>query len=1205
MGIPPSQPTGPLESDESIAAESASHGEFVAALARAYTLTELFPLQHATLQGALSLVIRRSSSADPATLQVRKAAVEIEGHPVPDPHGHLREFARDLSRAGVTELRIPGQLGPEEFETFIAALRTSVETTQLGLDELLAEAGGSPVELAFHGGPRAAVLAADPPVTDDAEPVAHESEAAIPESGPAATEVEVALAETELAEIERTEADASGTDTDGVAGQDLVLEPLGASLMYEPPLAAGPGEVAKTEHEEVAAEPSAHDAGPQLALVRDDERAERHSAQDDESAPEALDGEASDPDEEGSWTEPEAWSAEEQASLAEPEAWTADSESTWAAAEEHAAQNAPQPGWHQADWPAQEWDVPQSFDDLAELWDDDAAEADEIFAASQAFAQPISQEPPNPEPAGDFEVAEADGTPEPLLAERPADLPVPAEHRAELETELVDESWLEPEGQDFLDDSVFGLADRWADVVDTAQASDTDLVDEIVASEMVEAASVAEAAGEVLETDTFAELPADTDPIPTTDVAPIPESDAEPAFESETQRTEVVAAYEATDSTDTFAGHQATDSTDTFAAEVAALDAQLRAEEEAASAAMADAFYQQAEDLFDGELDPFYDQSAAGPDQADDAGYDVPPSEPAMDELELLEALEEPVGPTASAEEPGPSVADRDFEAAVTSFREALGDEIESANRTSVEAAPEPDLVLEPEPALALEPAPVESAPELAPDPAADFESAPSSPPAPAVMTGLPDVPVIERSANRPILPAAVQPTEAPQIAAHPEPVGDSHGDALAASLTPDATDEVVAEDVRVPELMPELPAAEQVVAHETAPAMEPQPAEPMVTTVVVAREAAPDPVASDAQDNASPSLWEPEGTEIDPEGDEAGGVQHMAPVPEQAVEPRASLRTLADRFATQPDQRGDLRDQILREAQDLSEAEGLSDVAEAVVALIVAARPGDDEPRSLARELCQPPVVDALLEAMGELRDSGEREEWSYAFGRLGAVMAPALANALSSVPPRAARRNFMDTLFMMGEDAVQVAMPMLDDSRWFIVRNGVDILGEAGSEKIVARLALALAHPDHRVRRATVMALSKLGGSDAGALLLPVLDDPAADVREAAAMGVGHLQVQKALRPLVKMLEAEKDDDVVMILLRSLGQIGDPGAVPAIEKRAVGRFFIKPATEVRVAAYRALAAIGTPHASKLVDNAREDRDETVAAVARQLAQG
>ena len=94
---------------------------------------------------------------------------------------------------------------------------------------------------------------------------------------------------------------------------------------------------------------------------------------------------------------------------------------------------------------------------------------------------------------------------------------------------------------------------------------------------------------------------------------------------------------------------------------------------------------------------------------------------------------------------------------------------------------------------------------------------------------------------------------------------------------------------------------------------------------------------------------------------------------------------------------------------------------------------------------------------------------------------------------------------------------------------------------------------------------------------------------------MAAGALKVTRALRPLLAQLEVEEQTSVQEAILLALGQIGDPGAVPAIEKRAVGKLLKKPPSELRVAAYRALGGIGTPHARKLLQDARTDKDARV----------
>jgi HEAT repeat protein len=177
-----------------------------------------------------------------------------------------------------------------------------------------------------------------------------------------------------------------------------------------------------------------------------------------------------------------------------------------------------------------------------------------------------------------------------------------------------------------------------------------------------------------------------------------------------------------------------------------------------------------------------------------------------------------------------------------------------------------------------------------------------------------------------------------------------------------------------------------------------------------------------------------------------------------------------------------------------------------------------------------------------------------------------------------------------------------MLEDPRWFVVRNGVSIIGEMGSEEAVGQLTGSLANGDARVRKETVLALAKLGGQDAEQLLLGMLDDQDAGVRAMACRAAGVLGVEKSLRPLMTILDEDQDQDVQVECLQALGKLGDPGAVPLIEKRAVKGLFSRPSQEIRVAAYRALAGIGTPHAMSLLEKAATDSDPGVRTVVQAL---
>jgi HEAT repeat protein len=317
----------------------------------------------------------------------------------------------------------------------------------------------------------------------------------------------------------------------------------------------------------------------------------------------------------------------------------------------------------------------------------------------------------------------------------------------------------------------------------------------------------------------------------------------------------------------------------------------------------------------------------------------------------------------------------------------------------------------------------------------------------------------------------------------------------------------------------------------------------------------------------------------------------------------------VAEYLDAAPDRRDALAPDILDWASQLREASDPDPLVDAVVALGLAGAGGDDEEAlALSRELLDETVVDRLVHRIGEERDEEARESLTQAAQVHAELLAPALAERLADAPDRGVRRSIMDILGGLGEPGRAAALGLLEDPHWHNVRNGVVLLGEMGGDDTVQALTVPLGHDDPRVRRDAVTALAKVGTEDAGLLLVGMLEDGAPEVRAAAATGVGILKVARAQRVLEQMLDHEDSEDVVVPVLRSLGQLGDPGPVPSIERKATGSLFKRPPREVRIAAYRALAAIGTPHARTVLRNGAADKDpevqNAVGMILRQLAQ-
>ncbi len=345
-----------------------------------------------------------------------------------------------------------------------------------------------------------------------------------------------------------------------------------------------------------------------------------------------------------------------------------------------------------------------------------------------------------------------------------------------------------------------------------------------------------------------------------------------------------------------------------------------------------------------------------------------------------------------------------------------------------------------------------------------------------------------------------------------------------------------------------------------------------------------------------------------EPEGSGGGGDVVWEPVAERssrAEEADAEAFGIAlDRFVDSRPLERDGRAQAVREEADaLRDAGMLDPLADAVERLsLTTGDPLDEACVAMARRLLTPGVASRLAARLGATREEERRAALLSVCRSMGHEMALAVSDALSDTTDRFARRSFVDAMVAMGPDAMGVVETMVEDGRWFVIRNAVAILGEVGGDRAVELVTSSLAHPDARVRREALLSLAKVGGEDAGMLVYGMIEDPDPEVRLAAVMAAGELKVERALKPLLSMLEEESEPEVLVGVLHALGRLGDPGAVNSIEKRAVASFFSRPPTDVRIAAYRALVNIGTPHARKLLDDACEDKDLEVRTVVRQM---
>jgi len=122
----------------------------------------------------------------------------------------------------------------------------------------------------------------------------------------------------------------------------------------------------------------------------------------------------------------------------------------------------------------------------------------------------------------------------------------------------------------------------------------------------------------------------------------------------------------------------------------------------------------------------------------------------------------------------------------------------------------------------------------------------------------------------------------------------------------------------------------------------------------------------------------------------------------------------------------------------------------------------------------------------------------------RAGETAVDILVKQLLQAEDGAARRVYFDSIVQL-----DIAGPMLfdlvRDSRWFVVRNAVALLGEMGVEQADLAMLPLLQHADDRIRVAAARSLVRLGTVKALQGLHAAIDDASAEVRRIAAVSYG----------------------------------------------------------------------------------------------------
>lgn len=248
-----------------------------------------------------------------------------------------------------------------------------------------------------------------------------------------------------------------------------------------------------------------------------------------------------------------------------------------------------------------------------------------------------------------------------------------------------------------------------------------------------------------------------------------------------------------------------------------------------------------------------------------------------------------------------------------------------------------------------------------------------------------------------------------------------------------------------------------------------------------------------------------------------------------------------------------------------------------------------------------------ALLRAVASLiPKKPERKQHFYeVLERTAEEGAEALVEQISQAQTTEDRRSLFEVLTELSA-AVPALTRMLNDSRWFVVRNAADLLGDMATPVAEEPLIDLLRHSDDRVRRSATNALLKLGTPNALKTIYEAVNDVSPEVRIQAAAAIATKRDGRTSSTLIRAIEDENDADVQIAMIAALGRVGTNEAVQKLLKLAEpdSRLFRKKPTNIRVAAVQALGEAKTPAALAALkelsaDKEREVRDTATRALA------
>ena len=242
--------------------------------------------------------------------------------------------------------------------------------------------------------------------------------------------------------------------------------------------------------------------------------------------------------------------------------------------------------------------------------------------------------------------------------------------------------------------------------------------------------------------------------------------------------------------------------------------------------------------------------------------------------------------------------------------------------------------------------------------------------------------------------------------------------------------------------------------------------------------------------------------------------------------------------------------------------------------------------------------------ETITERLDESETDDQARFFALAVAIGKPAL-DLTCSVMARATRSRTRAAactmLCYLCNDDPQLLAPYVHDSRWYVARNAVFVLGQIGTPEVAGLLRAASQHPEPRVRRQVVASLGGVPRALRAPILVAQLDTRDSRLLAASLNMLTRDQSPGVARAILAQIEApdfeSRSEDNQRALFGALGEVADDSVVPALVALLHKGGWFARRTLQRLAAARTLQRIGSEQALSALEAGLRARSDVVRA--------